>query len=323
MILPLRFGVGIDPLDSPSEVLDYVKLAEDIGFSSAWIADSPVLWREAYVLLGAAAVNTSRISLGSGVTNPVTRDSSVIASAFSTLDELAPGRILMGIGSGDSAVRTIGRRPATNAEFEKSLRDLSRLLLGTAAGQPGLQLSFPRPVPILVSATGPRGLRLAARWGSGVILHFLTATLEAVESAKSIIASEAGLVGRDLNGFRFVGWIPCSIDDDGTRARQAVRVHVARHLLTASARPNDISPSLVAALEEGYRYSEHMHPQAKHAELVPTDLAGRFALAGTPSEVAEQLKRTLAAGLDELVIVPRGDFRVIARRFVEKVLPLI
>jgi 5,10-methylenetetrahydromethanopterin reductase len=268
-------------------------------------------------------MTTTRISIGSGVTNPLTREPSVIASAFATLDELAPGRIELGIGSGDSALRTIGKRAATMARFEEVLIELSRMLLGYRAqdDQPGIRLAFPRRVPVLVSATGPRGLRLAARVADGVILHFLTADPAAVARAKQTVREEAERIGRDLSGFRFIGWIPGNIDQDPERARAGVRVHVARHLLTPTATPTDVDTALVGSLRAGYRYEEHMHPRARHAELVPSHLVERFALAGPPPVVADRLAAMLESGFDHLVIVPRGDFRAVATAFVEDVLP--
>ena len=103
---------------------------EQFGFGGAWIADSQSTFREAFTLLGACSAATDRILLTTGVTNPVTRSLPVLASAFATLEELAPGRTVLAIGKGDTAVRTIGLTPPPLGEFESAIEELRRLLAG-------------------------------------------------------------------------------------------------------------------------------------------------------------------------------------------------
>src|SRR4051794_18624203 len=99
----VKFGVGLFPIEPIHRMLTLIKLSEDVGFSCAYIGDSQMIWREPYVLLGAAAMTTKRIILASGVTNPVTRDLGVLAAAWASLHEMVGDRLLLGIGSGDSS----------------------------------------------------------------------------------------------------------------------------------------------------------------------------------------------------------------------------
>ncbi len=105
----VKFGVGLFPIEPIQRMLTLVKLAEEVGFSCAYIGDSQMIWREPYVLLGAAAMTTKRIILATGVTNPITRDLGVLAAAWASLHEMVGDRLLLGIGSGDSLGRDFGK----------------------------------------------------------------------------------------------------------------------------------------------------------------------------------------------------------------------
>src|SRR2546430_10073494 len=126
----LTFGAGLFPTDPLPAMVSLAKVSESLGFTHAWVGDSHLIWREAYVTLAAAAVGTSRLVLGTGVTNVLTRDPSVVASTFSTLQEAFPRRLILGLGLGDSAVETMGKKPARLADFELAVRRMRDLLNG-------------------------------------------------------------------------------------------------------------------------------------------------------------------------------------------------
>jgi 5,10-methylenetetrahydromethanopterin reductase len=318
----VRFGVGMDPIEPPAEVLDSARLAERLGYESFWVADSQLLMRDAFVLMGLVCRETGLI-VGSGVTNFVTRHPSVIARAYSTLEELAPGRVVLGAGVGDSALRLIGRRPSTVAQVEQAIGHIRTLLRGDDVEYDGagpVVLRDAVPVPIYLAATGPRMLALAGRAADGVLLGYLTDT-EQLEAARAIVESEARRAGRDLAGFRYVAWIPCCVDADSAHAAEQVSVHVARHVLhTFPVAPTE-DPAVAARLHDAYDYREHMRPGARHAEHVPRELVARHALAGTPDEVAERLEALILPWIDHVVIVPRGDKARILTAFAEEVAP--
>ena len=126
----LSFGVTILPDPPWQRLVELMQLAEQNGFDYGWTYDSHVLWQEPYPLLTLAAMNTERLHLGLNVTNPGTREPTVTASAFATLQDVSNGRMIMGIGRGDSARRTIGQQPVKVAEFEAACRMIRDLMNG-------------------------------------------------------------------------------------------------------------------------------------------------------------------------------------------------
>src|SRR5436309_6659077 len=120
----LNFGVGFFPTEPLAKMTRLAKLSEDLGYSHVRIGDSHLIWREAFVNMAAVALNTTKVRIGTGVTNPLTRHPSVVASAFATLEEFAPERFVVGIGLGDSSVETMGLKPARLGDFEKAVAQM-------------------------------------------------------------------------------------------------------------------------------------------------------------------------------------------------------
>ena len=307
-------GLGLFPTEPPERLVHLAKLAEVLGYSAVHVGDSQMIWREAYVVLGAVAMATARITLAPGVTNPVTRDPSVVAAAMATLHELTDGRVQLGIGTADSSVETLGKRPARLAYLEQAVAMIRGLVAGETvthheSGAP-VRLTYARPgtrIPVYVAVSSPRIHRLAGKIADGAIVlvgtdpGFLAASRRALEEG----AAEAG---RDLaaEGFRVVCWTPCSIQDDGAAARDAVKAHVARVLKRDL--PFELSAEDMALVQEiraQYAYYEHMVAGTPHGEIVPDRLVERFAIAGTPAEARDQIARLAATGLvDEIAVIP-------------------
>jgi len=133
----LKFGVMLRPGHFPfSHMLACMRVAEEAGFRFMWFGDSHLIWREPYVTMTACALGTSRVRLGTGVTNPLTRDVSVTASGFLALQELTRGRMALGIGLGDSAVRTMGARPVMLKTLESAIDQIRRLHRGETVQTP-------------------------------------------------------------------------------------------------------------------------------------------------------------------------------------------
>src|SRR5438874_400197 len=194
-----RFGLNRFDARSVDAFAADVKRAEALGWDAAWQPDSQLRRRDTYVLLAAAARATERIMLGPLLANPVNRHPSVTASSIATIDELAPGRVLLGWGVGDTAVRLAGLRPARVKELEAATRLMRALLDGEAvevgAERPA-RLPHARPVPIWIAAGGPRTLRMAGGVADGVFIRVGT---HRANIAGSIEAIRAGAVeaGRD------------------------------------------------------------------------------------------------------------------------------
>ncbi len=306
----MEYGVGLFPIDTPQEMLRLAERAEELGYGYLWFGDSHLIWREAYVNLGAAALRTTKAVLGTGVTNPLTRDPAVTAAAFATLRELAGDRVAVGIGLGDSSVETMSRKPATLAYLERAILTMRDLMAGKRVPVKGgeMHIVYGREGrgPIYVGARGPRMLRLAGKVADGCIIlvgvapEFLAAAMAEIEKG----AREAG---RDLarEGFRTVCWTPCSLGEDGQAARNFVKAHVARVLkrpLPFALGPED--QPVIQRIYAEYDYYEHMAVGTHHGDLVPDRLVEKFAIAGTAEECAEQAARIKAAGVDQLAIIP-------------------
>jgi 5,10-methylenetetrahydromethanopterin reductase len=304
-------SLGLFPTESPRRLLDVIRLAEELGYHAVYVGDSQMIWREAFALLGAAALVTSRIRLGPGVTNPITRDPAVVAAAVETLVELAGPRIVLGIGAGDSSLRTLGKRPATLSQLESSIGFIRGLLSGQELPHPDsgaparltyVQVQAP---PVYVAVSSPKIHRLAGRVADGAIV--LVGTDPAfLAASRRELACGASQVGKPLG--RVVCWTPCSIQTDGRAARGAVKAHVARVLKRPLPFELDAATQqVVQDIRDRYAYYEHMQPGTPHGEVVPDDLVERFAVAGTLDEARSQIERLAASALvDEIAIIPHA-----------------
>src|SRR4051794_17417264 len=171
----LAFGVELhEYLDARTNLLE-AQLAERLGYDSVWFGDSQLIWRELYVLMGATAATTSRVNIGAGVTNPITRHPAVTASAIATLQELSVNRTIIGVGVGDSSMITMGMKRLTRAELVQFIDLVRPLCRGeTVQGPAGeMRLNFgalEKCPPIVVGASGPKMLHLAGQVGDGVII---------------------------------------------------------------------------------------------------------------------------------------------------------
>jgi 5,10-methylenetetrahydromethanopterin reductase len=310
----VTYGVGLFPIEPLPRMLTLTQLAEEAGFSCAYIGDSQMIWREPYVILGAAAMVTKRITLATGVTNPVTRDLGVLAASWITLRETVGDRLLIGIGAGDSSVETLGKKPSTLANLERSVAIVRELIGAETLKSPEtsseVRITYAQSgtrIPVYPAVSSPKIHRLAGKIGDGAIVlvgvdpQFLKSSRQELEAG----AAEAGTTLKAKN-FRVVCWTPCSILDDGRAARSAVKAHVARVLKRKLPFELDAATmDVVNKIRQQYEYYEHMVVGTHHGEVVTDELVERFAIAGTPSEARDQLERLAASGLvDEIAIIP-------------------
>jgi len=205
----MKFGLL---LPAGTHSVEQTRAAEAQGFTSVFYADSPVLFGDPYVTMAAAAVQTRRIAVGVGVTNPLTRSAPVTATCIASLNALAPRRIALGLGVGFTANFAMGTRNATLAELERYVADVRRLLRGEVAdvellgrdvpvqflnrGQPFLNVED--PVPLYIAAMGPKGLALAGRLADAVILGGITEPA-LIDRCRELVDEGARSVGRRLS----------------------------------------------------------------------------------------------------------------------------
>src|SRR6478672_11816908 len=200
----MEFGVTVLPDPPFSRWLELIQLAERHGFGYAWTYDSHVLWQESIPMLAVAARETSTIKLGHFVTNPATREPTVLASAYATLHDLSDGRMVMGVGRGDSAVRYIGRKPMKVAEFEQALAMIHEFMNGREVNwnDKDLQLKWVRPEVLAV----------AGRVGDGVIIQL--ADPEIISWIMDTARRAAEEAGRDPSQLKCIVGAPSHVTDD-------------------------------------------------------------------------------------------------------------
>ena len=307
----VSFGLMLRPGHFPlPHMLACIRVAEDVGFDHVWFGDSHLIWHEVGPYLTAAAMSTTRMRVGPLVSNPVTRHPTVVASMLATLGQLFEGRAALGVGRGDSAVRTLGLPPMKVAEFADALRLMRALCRGEAAEVHGtpIRLSWvSRAVPVLLAAYGPRVLELAGAEADGLILQLASPSV--VEWAVGHARRGATAAGRRLDGFEVVAAAPTYVSTDRERALSRVRAFpatVSNHVkdLLRHYRPEELPPDLVQGMERvaDYDYGQHGVPEAPHARAVTDDMAERLTLVGTAAQIRDRIARLEAAGVTQVCL---------------------
>ena len=306
--MQIRFGINFLP-NAPHDVVEWARTAETCGFDMVGIADSQSLYRDVYVCAALCAVNTERIRFGPRVINPLTRHPAVAASAALTLDELAPGRTVLGIGSGDSAVYNIGRTGSTLAELRDYLLAVRGLLRDGVADYEGrpARLTWGRAdVPLYIAASGPKTLRLAGQIADGVVIN--TGLLpEIVRDSIEQVRLGAAEAGRDPAEVD-LWWLPLTnLADDRRAAIEEIAMSLASagsHLSRFTTVGKHIPPELLDKVRElgaRYHFDQHSKPDSANRQLIAElglvdYLADRFAVAGTADDCIRKLEQAVAAG---------------------------
>jgi 5,10-methylenetetrahydromethanopterin reductase len=309
----MRFSIGIYPNGPAQETIATAELADRLGYSCVWVLDSHLLFREVYALLGAIAVKTRRIRLGSAVTNPMTRHMTVTASAFSTLDELSGGRASLGISVGDSALKAMGLPICKVDDFAAALATIRALLAGRSVKVAGgdearVTHAKDRMVPIYVGATGPRMLKLSGATADGVILMNGVAP-DLLKAAIDLVHQGAREANRDPAAVKILVWSACHANGaNPAESIDAVKFNVARAILRGMPGPIDeLTKATAERVRKAYDYAQHGTAEAEFAALVPSELVPRYAFAGTPQDIKNQVDRLKDLGVDEITFaVPRA-----------------
>jgi 5,10-methylenetetrahydromethanopterin reductase len=290
-----------------------------LGWDAALQPDSQLRRRDTYVLLAAAARATERITLGPLIANPVTRHPTVTASSIATIDELAPGRTLLGWGVGDTAVRLAGLRPARVKELEAGARLMRALLDGESvevgAARPA-RLPHHRPVPIWIAAGGPRTLRMAGGVADGVFIRVGTHPANIATAVEAIRAGAAD-AGRDPVTVRLGAVFHTVLVDDPDRALTMARSMAAGYYEYSPALFGPPRLAWTGPDPETLKRQHHVWPDFHHApdleasgrvvDFLPASAADAFSLHGGPGDVAERLMevlRSAPAPFDYVVLHP-------------------
>ena len=314
-----RFGLNRFDARSVDHFAADVRRAEALGWDAAWQPDSQLRRRDTYVLLAAAARATERITLGTLLANPMNRHATVTASSIATIDELAPGRTLLGWGVGDTAVRLAGLRPARIKELEATTRLMRALLDGqeveVGAARPA-RLPHHRPVPIWIAAGGPRTLHMAGGVADGVFIRVGTHRANIARSIEAI-REGAAEAGREPASVRLGAVFHTVFVDDPVRALTMGKSMAAGYY--------EYSPMLFETPgltwsghdPETLKHDHKVWPDFHHAsdleasgrvvDFLPEAAADAFCLRGGPTQIVEQLLGVLRAApapFDHVVLHP-------------------
>jgi 5,10-methylenetetrahydromethanopterin reductase len=310
----LRFGLGLWPEHPLADAARLAALAETHGFEGVWVPDER-FHRDAYLTLGEVARATARARVGPFVSDPYSRHPALTAVAMATLDELAGGRAVLGLGAGASGFAALGlarRHPAT--AIREAVGLIRRLWAGETVTLDGRVVQFrgghldfrPRPdIPILVAGRGQRILELAGEVADGVIIGALLSPSTFAYAQRHVMAG-AARAGHALDRFETVVWAHTALDPDPARARDAVRKIVVGVLLTSREVLGDLGVTLPAALARalvGVDYGQ-AEAVARIATQVPEEVLAHFSLAGDGPQCLESVARLAGQGVTHLAVVP-------------------
>lgn len=307
--MSVEFGINFMPTAPAREVVDWARAVERHGYAILGISDSQSICRDVYVTLGLCAANTERLRLGPRVITPLTRHPAVAASAAATLEELAPGRTMLGIGSGDSAPYNIGLKPVPLVELRDYALAIRALLTTGRADYRGATARFTwsrARVPIFLAASGPKTLRLAGRIADGVVVR--TGILpEIIRDSIAQVHAGAREAGRDPDAVEMWWWPDANIAAGRREALEEIKMSLAaagNHLTRFTTEGKHVPPELldkVKALGARYAFADHVQPGSANCRLIEElglvdYLADRFAIAGTAADCIKTLERAVEAG---------------------------
>jgi probable F420-dependent oxidoreductase len=313
--MALSFGITALPDPPYTELVSVMQEAEKLGFEYGWTYDSHILWQESYATLPLVAAATEKIKLGHCVTNPGIRDPTITASWYATMQDVSNGRMVMGIGRGDSSRRVVGLKPVRVADFEASLRMIKDLMNGRKVewNEKELQLEWVRDeladVPMHVAGYGPRALGVAGRVGDGVIIQL--ADPQIIQWIMDTARKAAEEDGRDPDALQCIVSAPSHISSDLEDAREQVRwfpAMVSNHVMDLIERYGADSDEIPAALTEYvkarkfYDYKEHSRVGAAHGEFVTDEICDRFCVLGDAAQATEKLRELESIGVDQFNI---------------------
>ena len=313
--------------------LDYVRYAEERGFEAVWQAESRLV-RDAIVPMAGYAAVTERLKVGSGVINNWTRNIGLLAATFLTLDDLAPNRIICGIGAWwDPLARNVGierRKPLTAMrETVEVLRRLLNMERVTYHGEfhhvDGIELDVvhgrrePRNVPIMIGATGDKMMEMTGEIADGVVLNYCVPP-EYNDRALELLDAGARKSGRTLDDIDRPPLVECSVDHDHDVAIDSTRELLTQYLAQQPhiAKASGVSQEVVAEIQSilGWPATLEQIQRAKH--LVPVDLIHRITASGTPDEARSKVNEYRKRGCTSPILYPvGGDVKLLIDTFAQ------
>ena len=335
--------------DTGPALASQARFVEDNGFEFVYVPDSPINWREMSPYLTILMQNTKTAKVGACVTNPVSRNPTVVASLHAALQELSGGRMILGLGRGDSALRRLGEQPARLKEFKETAHLIHRLANGEevaySAMQPSdedwyiqgtetvalsLEWAPPARIPLYIAGYGPKVLHWAGQVADGVFLQI--AEPATVEWHIGFIRAGALEAGRKMDEIDIVVCTPSWVSDDLHDACNRVRSfpsYVANHvtdMLRFHSR-SSLPPTFLQCVQDKaqYDYREHTRSGADHASYISDELAESYTIVGTAERCAEKIRRLSALGVTQICLYYLGysdaDIRTTTEAYARNVMP--
>ncbi|CAN5501446.1 TIGR03842 family LLM class F420-dependent oxidoreductase [soil metagenome] len=332
----MDIGVVLQTTPPSARVIDLAKRAETYGFSHVWTFDSHILWQEPFVIYSQILAETRNVIVGPMVTNPATRDWTVTASLFATLNEMYGNRTVCGIGRGDSAVRVTNGRPTTLATLRASIGVIRGLANGEGVEYNGSTIRFPwaskSRCEAWVAASGPKALALTGEIGDGFILQMADPAI--VEWTIGAVRAAAEAAGRNPDDVTICVAAPAYVTDGSdeglAHGRDQCRWFggmVGNHVADIVSRYGDAAPVPKALTDyiagrEGYDYNSHGQAGNDHVAFVSDEIVDRFCLVGPVEEQVRRLRELEALGVDQFAVYLQHDDKDgTLREYGEKVIP--
>ncbi len=328
-----RVGLYLQDAHPIREGMELARYAEQRGFSEVWQAESRLV-RDAIVPMAAYAAVTERIKIGSGVINNWTRNIGLLAATFLTLDDLAPNRIICGIGAWwDPLARNVGierKKPLlAMRETVEVMRRLLRMENVTFHGEfhhvTGVELDVvhgrrePRHVPIYIGATGLKMLELAGEIGDGVVLNYCVPP-EYNDPALEALKIGAARAGRNWQDIDRPQLVVCSVDYDHAKALDGARALLTQYLAQQPhiAQASGVSDDVVKQIQSILGWPATKEQIQKAMKYVPDELVERITASGTPDEVRRKVQQYRDHGCTCPILYPLGDARLMIDTFAQQ-----
>ena len=336
--MTMDIGVVLQTTPPSSRVVDLAKRAETYGFSHVWTFDSHILWQEPFPIFAQILAETRNVIVGPMVTNPATRDWTVTASLFATLNEMFGNRTVIGIGRGDSAVRVTNGKPTTLATLRDSIHVIRELANGRPVEYKDSTLRLPwaekSRAEVWVAAYGPKALALTGEVGDGFILQL--ADISITEWTIKAVRDAAAAAGRNPDDVTICVAAPAYVTD-GTEAglahgREQCRWFggmVGNHVADIVERYGESSPVPKALTDyikgrQGYDYNEHGRAGNTHTSFVPDEIVDRFCIVGPVETHLARLNELKKLGVHQFSVYLQHDAKdETLRAYGEKIIPAL
>ena len=334
----MEIGVVLQTTPPSARVVDLAKKAETYGFTHVWTFDSHILWQEPFPIFAQILAETRNVIVGPMVTNPATRDWTVTASLFATLNEMYGNRTVIGIGRGDSAVRVTNGKPTTLATLRDSIHVIRELANGRSVNYKDSELRLPwaskSRAEVWIAAYGPKALALTGEVGDGFILQLADPSI--TEWTIKAVRDAAAAAGRDPKSVKICVAAPAYVTD-GTEAGLAHGLEqcrwfggmVGNHVADIVERYGDSAPVPKALTDyikgrKGYDYNEHGKAGNSHTNFVPDEIIDRFCIVGPVEAHVKRLNELRDMGVDQFSVYLQHDAKdETLRAYGEKVIPAI